>query len=151
MRRAKTKPLYTIGYERLSLPALVAALKAARVKTLIDVRELPNSRRAGFSKRTLSATLENSGIAYAHLKALGTPKAGREANKARCWKEFWRIVDDNLARPEAMLAVEEAAELAAAKTVCLLCLEHDHTICHRDRVAGMLAERGFKVTHLAPE
>jgi uncharacterized protein (DUF488 family) len=151
MRSVKAKPLYTIGYERLSLPALVAALKTARVKTLIDVRELPNSRRAGFSKRTLSATLEEADIGYAHLKALGTPKAGREANKARRWKEFWRIVDDNLARPEAMLALEEAAAIAAAKTACLLCLEHDHTICHRDRVAGMLAKRGFKVTHLAPE
>jgi len=151
MARAKAKPLFTIGYERLSLPTLVTALKRAKVKALIDVRELPNSRRAGFSKRTLAATLQEARISYTHLKALGTPKAGREANKARRWKEFWKIVDDSLAKPEARLALEEAAEIAAAQTACLLCLEHDHAICHRDRVAEMLSTRGFAVTHLEPE
>lgn len=151
MARAKAKPLFTIGYERLSLPTLVTALQRAKVKALIDVRELPNSRRAGFSKRILAATLEEAGIGYTHLKALGTPKAGREANKARRWKEFWKIVDGSLAKPEALLALEEAAEIASANTACLLCLEHDHSICHRDRVAQMLSARGFKVTHLEPE
>lgn len=147
---AMARKLFTIGYERLSLAQLVAALQAARVKTLIDVRELPNSRRPGFSKRVLASTLDEAGIGYTHLKALGTPKAGREANKAGRMKEFWKIVDASLDRPEALLALEEAAAIAGRKTACLLCLEHDHAVCHRDRVAAMLAARGFKVTHLAP-
>ncbi|HWA22769.1 MAG TPA: DUF488 domain-containing protein [Caulobacterales bacterium] len=144
------KKLFTIGYERASLPALVATLNQAKVKALIDVRELPNSRRAGFSKRTLGATLAEAGISYTHLKALGTPKAGREAGKAGRMKEFWKIVDDALGRPEALMALEQAAEIAGKQTACLLCLEHDHTVCHRDRVADMLAARGFKVSHLEP-
>lgn len=141
--------LFTIGYERLSLPQLVEALQKARVKALIDVRELPNSRRAGFSKRVLSATLDEAGIAYTHLKALGTPKAGREANKAGRMDEFWEIVEAALDRPEALLALEEAAEIAGKKSACLLCLEHDHETCHRARIAAMLAARGFTVQHLA--
>jgi uncharacterized protein (DUF488 family) len=144
------RKLFTIGYERASLPQLVAALQAAKVKALIDVRELPNSRRAGFSKRILAATLDEAGIGYLHLKALGTPKAGREAGKAGRMVEFWKIVDGALGRPEALMALEEAAEIAGKQTACLLCLEHDHTICHRDRVADALAARGFKVMHLEP-
>ncbi len=148
--RVMAKRLFTIGYERASLPQLVAALQVAKVKMLIDVRELPNSRRAGFSKCILAATLDEAGIGYTPLKALGTPKAGREANKARRWDEFWKIVDGALARPEALMALEQAAEIAGQQTACLLCLEHDHSVCHRDRVAEALAARGFKVTHLEP-
>ena len=120
-------------------------------EVLLDVRELPNSRRAGFSKRNLAAGLDEAGIEYRHLKALGTPKAGREANKAKRWDEFWDIVDGALARPEALLALEEAAEIAAGKRTCLLCLEHDWKICHRRRVGEMLEARGFKIHHLEPD
>jgi uncharacterized protein (DUF488 family) len=146
----RSKPLFTIGYERASVAQLIAALAAAKVTQLIDVRELPNSRRAGFSKRALAGALEEAGIGYTHLKALGTPKAGRLANRARRWDKFWDIVDGALARPEALLALEEAAAIARKGRACLLCLEHDHAICHRARVAEMLAARGFKVKHLAP-
>jgi uncharacterized protein (DUF488 family) len=145
------RTLFTIGYERLSLPLLVEALQAAKVKMLIDVRELPNSRRAGFSKRVLASTLDEAGIGYTHLKALGTPKAGREAGKAGRMAAFWDIVDGALARPEALMAMEQAAEIAGKQTACLLCLEHDHKICHRSRVAETLAARGFKVRHLEPD
>jgi uncharacterized protein (DUF488 family) len=145
------KALFTIGYERASQSGLIAALRDAGVDTLIDVRELPNSRRAGFSRKTLSASLAEAGIAYVHLKALGTPKAGRDANKAGRMREFWQIVDGALARPEAGLALEQAAEIAGAGKACLLCLEHDHSVCHRDRVADLLVARGFRVAHLEPE
>ncbi len=145
------RAVFTIGYERAGLPQLVATLAAAGVALVIDVRELPNSRRAGFAKRQLSAGLAEAGIGYQHLKALGTPKAGREANKAGRWAAFWEIVDEALARPEAMLAFEHAAALAAAQPVCLLCLEHDWRACHRARLAERLAERGFSLQHLGVE
>jgi uncharacterized protein (DUF488 family) len=144
------RPVFTIGYERGGQTQIISALGAAGVDIVLDVRELPNSRRAGFSKRSLAASLGAAGIDYRHLKALGTPKAGRLANRARRWDEFWSIVDEALDRPEARLALEEAAELAAAKRVCLLCLEHDWRICHRARLAEELARRGFDIHHLEP-
>ena len=144
-------PLFTIGYERGGQVQIIGALKRAGVDIVLDVRELPNSRRAGFSKRGLAAALAEAGIDYRHLKALGTPKAGREANKARRWLQFWDIVDGALARPEALLALEEAAEIARAQRACLLCLEHDWRTCHRARLAEKLAARGFMVRHLEPD
>ena len=141
--------IFTIGYERLGFPDLLDALADARVEAVIDVRELPNSRRAGFSKGNLKAGLSKVGVDYVHLKALGTPKAGREANKRGDWENFWPIVEDALASPEAGLALEQAAVLAKAKRTCLLCLEHDWKVCHRARVCELLAERhGFTATHL---
>lgn len=76
---AVSEKIWTIGYERVGQSDFVAALKAAKIKTLIDVREVANSRRAGFSKKSLATALDEAGTAYIHLKPLGTPKAGREA------------------------------------------------------------------------
>lgn len=142
--------LYTVGYERSGQAALVRALTEAGVAVLIDVRELPNSRRAGFSKRALSAALADAGLRYVHLKALGTPKEGRTAARAGRMKEFWSVVDRQLDTDAAREALDDAARIAEASTACLLCLEADHRVCHRDRVAALMAERyGFEVEHLA--
>jgi uncharacterized protein (DUF488 family) len=141
--------LYTIGYEKALLKDVVSTLAAARVATLIDVRDRPISRRPGFSKRQLAAAIEEAGMRYVHLQALGTPPEGRLAGKRREWDRFWGIVEEKLARPEAELALLEAAEIAEAAPSCLLCYEADWQICHRRRVAEILAQcHGFEVSHL---
>jgi uncharacterized protein (DUF488 family) len=141
--------LYTIGYEKALLTDVVSTLAAARVATLIDVRDRPISRRPGFSKRQLAAAIEDAGMRYVHLQPLGTPPEGRLAGKRREWDRFWGIVEEKLARPEAELALREAAEIAEAAPSCLLCYEADWQICHRRRVAEILAQRhGFGVSHL---
>ena len=141
--------LSTIGYEKASQAEVLAALAAAGIRRVIDVRDRPLSRRAGFSKRQLQAGLESRGIGYAHLKALGTPPEGREANRRRQWPRFWEIVEAKLATPEAEHALEQAAALAAEAPSCLLCYEADCRICHRRRVAELLAERHrFAIRHL---
>src|SRR5580765_7843373 len=98
------KPLYTIGYEKARLTDVVATLAAAGVATLIDVRDRPISRRPGFSKRQLAAALDEAGIRYVGLTALGTPPEGREAGRRREWDRFWNIVEGRLSSAEAELA-----------------------------------------------
>jgi uncharacterized protein (DUF488 family) len=143
------RTLFSIGYEKARQADLVATLKAVGVVTLIDVRDRPISRRPGFSKNQLAAGLEEAGIRYAGLKALGTPPEGREANHKRQWEKFWRIVEDKLATAEAEHALHEAGAIAAASPSCLLCYEADWQICHRSRVADILAARhGFTLRHL---
>jgi uncharacterized protein (DUF488 family) len=143
-------PLFTIGYEKALLNDLVSTLAAAGVATLIDVRDRPISRRPGFSKRQLAATIEAAGMRYFHLQALGTPPEGRAANHRREWDRFWAIVEEKLARSEAELALRAAAEIAEAAPSCLLCYEADWQICHRRRVAEILRRRhGFAIRHLA--
>lgn len=141
--------LFSIGYEKARVGDVVAALQAAGVTTLIDVRDRPQSRRPGFSKRQLTAEIEAAGMRYVGLRALGTPPEGREANHRRDWERFWSIVEEKLATAEAQLALQQAGELAREAPVCLLCYEADWHICHRRRVAEMLGERyGFAVEHL---
>lgn len=73
--------LYTVGYEGRSVDDLLETLIAAKVTRLVDVRELPLSRRRGLSKTALGDSLAAVGIEYAHVRPLGNPKENRE----RCW------------------------------------------------------------------
>jgi uncharacterized protein (DUF488 family) len=144
-----TSTLWSIGYEKTGWADFIARLRGAGVASVIDVRDLPLSRRAGFSKRALSAGLAEAGIAYHHLRGLGTPPEGREANRKRQWERFWKIVDARMATVEAERDLQQAAEIAVASPSCLLCYEADWHICHRRRVAELLCERaGFHTLHL---
>lgn len=142
--------LFTIGYERASQGDLLATLKAHGVSVLLDVRDLPLSRRAGFSKRPLSAGLEEVGIGYVHLKGLGTPKEGRVAAHQGDMERFWSIVEEKMRTPEAEHDLSRAAALAQERPACLLCFEASPHVCHRRRVAELLRDRfGFAVEHLS--
>ena len=144
-----TPTLYTIGYEKARQADLIATLRAAGVETLIDVRDRPISRRPGFSKSQLAVAVEAAGMRYVGLRALGTPPEGREANHRRDWERFWAIVEAKLASAEAEHALQEAGSIAAAAASCLICYEADWRICHRRRIAEILAARhGFTVSHL---
>lgn len=142
--------LWTIGYENVGVPEFVAALQEAKIKTLVDVREIANSRRAGYSKKSLAASLDAAGIAYIHMKPLGTPKAGREAARKGDSKTMRRIFEAKLAEPESQLALAQTADLAKKARVCIMCLEHDWRECHRAIVAEHLDEFGLNPAHLLP-
>lgn len=143
--------VWTIGYEKVGQGDFIAALRAAKIKTLVDIRDIANSRRAGFSKKSLAGALDEAGIGYIHMKALGTPKAGREAARRGDTATMHRIFEAKLVEPESQLALAETAELAGRGGICLMCLEHDWRVCHRGIVAARLeADFGIKATHLSP-
>ena len=133
--------LATIGYEQQTLPEVIGSLKKAKVELVIDVRAVAASRRPGFSKSMLAATLAEHGIDYVHLRQLGTPKEGRLAARAGRTAEMHEIFERHLQEPEAQLALAKAGELAAQRRVALLCYEADAACCHRAIVADRLRER----------
>jgi uncharacterized protein (DUF488 family) len=143
--------LRTIGYEAATQAAVIDCLKRAGVAIVIDVRAVPSSRRAGFSKNILAGSLAEAGIAYAHLKALGTPKAGRQAVRAGRIAEMKAIYEAHLAEPQAQLELARALEIARGQPTALLCYEADAAHCHRRIVAGRLTEAAdFEVEDLTP-
>jgi uncharacterized protein (DUF488 family) len=123
--------IFTIGYEKATQPELIAALQAAGVTRVIDVRAVPLSRRPGFSKNILKNGLAEAGIDYVHLKALGTPAEGREAARKGRHDELERIYSGQLDLPEAIVAGAQMRDLAAEKPSALLCYEREPSGCHR--------------------
>jgi uncharacterized protein (DUF488 family) len=133
--------VWTIGYERLLPPELVAELQAAGIERLIDVRFRPQSRRPGMSKTRLAELLADHGIAYEHRKALGTPpdirwffKHGRAAEGAQSFRE-------HVERTAAHELDELAAALDRGPRTALMCLEAEPAVCHRRVLTDALRVR----------
>lgn len=128
----------TIGYEKADLKDFIATLKAARVSTLIDIRERAISRRKGFSKNALCQALKEAGIRYHHEPILGSRSEMREQLK-KDWNYdvFFKAFDQYLSSCDSTL--RELAEQFGG-VVSLLCYERDYTTCHRMSVARELAQ-----------
>lgn len=144
-----TRKLYTIGYEAKTQPEFLVQLKAAGVALVIDVRAIAASRRPGFSKTSLAAALRDAGIDYLHLRALGTPKAGRDAARRGRTVLMREIYAEQLATPEAELALIQAEAAARDRPAALLCFELHAGDCHRAVIAERFATgAGFDVVDL---
>jgi len=151
---AKARKLFTIGYEQTPPKAVLDELAQAGVKLLVDVRAVASSRRPGFSKSQLAAGLDERGIAYLHLRGLGTPKEGREAARGGKFDALHRIYAKHLKTPQAREELDELSSLVLKSgPVCILCYERDHLHCHRQWIAEIIEERdGVKVENLvAPQ
>lgn len=136
--------LFTFGYEGLTIEAFIARLQATQVKTVVDVRELPLSRKKGFSKTAFCAALAERNIAYLHAPALGCPKPIRD--KYRCdanWKAYTKEFLKYVKTQEA--SVRELVKISKATTACLVCFEADFSMCHRTYVAREARQMGGPV------
>ena len=142
-----TTRIWTIGYEGHDPDSFVRTLRKAGIERVVDIRELPLSRKAGFSKSSLAAGLKAAGIAYSHVKALGTPRAVRHALKAGGDVEDFRR--DYLQHVQGnMDAVRELEEVARRERCALLCVERELDVCHRGLLAEVLEKRGWTAEHI---
>lgn len=142
--------VFTIGYENHPTPdSLIAALQGAGVRRLVDVRELPLSRRRGFSKTSLATALEDADIRYEHVRALGNPKPYRELYKAGQVAEGERHYRKHL-HNGSYGALVELGDTLDAEATCLLCFEASHETCHRSVIVEALEEHldDVEVVHL---
>lgn len=142
--------LFTIGYEGAGLQEFLDCLERNAVECLLDVREIPFSRKRGFSKTPLARALEERGIRYVHFKELGSPGAIREELKlGHDYGKFFREMEEYLATQ--VEGIEQAYNYIGRMTCCLMCYERLAAMCHRKVVASRIKERdgnGLEVKHL---
>jgi uncharacterized protein (DUF488 family) len=138
----------TIGYQDRTVDDVVAMLRSAEVKVLVDVRLTPLSRKAGLSKNALAARLHDAGIDYVHLPQVGNPRANRDAFR-RHEKAAVARYREELRTPEGQAALGELFRLATQNRVALMCFEANAAECHRSMVADALGEIGpVRTIHL---
>lgn len=141
----KLSKIITIGYEGASVEDFLATLTLNGVTTLLDIRELPISRRPGFAKTALREGLASVDIGYRHEPLLGSPKAIRhQLRDDGDYDRFFRAFDRYLDRQTDLL---ELLSTELTGTVALLCYERDHNTCHRRSVADALG----KITGIKPK
>jgi uncharacterized protein (DUF488 family) len=149
MSKRQSVLLATVGYEGVALDEFIVALQEAGIKRLLDIRELPLSRRKGFSKNAIATALSAGGIEYVHLRGLGDPKPGRQAARSGDFALFRRIFVSHMHTPKAQVDLAVANHLVAGGGTCLMCYEREHANCHRSIVAEAIATTvPVKIRHL---
>lgn len=140
--------LYTAGYQGHSIESFLGLLGAHQIERVLDVRQLPFSRKPDFSKRRFQAHLEAAGVAYTHLVELGTPKEIRdEVRRTKDYEAFFAQMRQIIDAQEGVL--QTALDLALRERCLLLCFEADYTTCHRLTVGEALCERAGGALELA--
>ena len=142
--------LYTIGYEGINQKQFISWLSNHKIDVVADVRNLPLSRKKGFSKTALSNLLEKNKIDYINYRELGAPKELRTFIETKDYKTFFKkyrmIISKNMASVDKILNT-----INDGKNVALLCYEKDPESCHRSAVANAIKKRdsnGLKIKHL---
>ncbi len=126
--------LFTFGYEGIDIESYVAKLEAVGIQRVVDVRELPLSRKKGFSKSAFRQRLEAANIDYVHEPKLGCPKSIRNRYREDGdWKIYTRDFLQHLDKQQSVVC--DLAAAAKLKATCLICFEADYSTCHRTYVA----------------
>lgn len=140
-------PIYTVGYGRRSLDALIALLQAHAITFVIDVRSAPYSRyKPEFSRPALEESLRAAGLRYVYLgDALGGQPA--DPNLYHDGKVDYDLVKQQPAYQQGLQRLHTAQ--AQGRRVVLLCSEGRPEQCHRSKLIGAsLAAAGVPVVHL---
>lgn len=142
------REILTFGYEGLKVEGFIGRLRSAQVKTVIDVRANPISRKPGLSKSALAANLKAVGIQYMHAAAMGCPKSVRDRYKGDGdWIAYTDAFLEYIADQSPYVA--DVAAIAKRSRSCLICFEADFNFCHRTFVARAAAPIfGARVLHL---
>lgn len=140
--------VYTIGYEGLTIVEFEVLLSEHHIETVVDIRELPLSRKPGFSKKALASFVNLSGREYVHMAALGCPKVVRDRYREDGnWKRYVEGFLRHLNTQQE--AIDELAELAVSSSCALLCYEADFNVCHRSMVANAVRDAsGVDIEHI---
>jgi uncharacterized protein (DUF488 family) len=142
--------LLTIGYEGRAIDEFVDRLKQFNITRLIDVREIPLSRKPGFSKTSLRERLEDENIEYVHVKALGSPSHIRNKLKTDSdydyfFKAYGKYLSQN------MEVIKEVYQFISDGINCIMCFERSPEKCHRTAVADKIKKydgNGLKIKHI---
>lgn len=131
--------IYSVGYEGFAVDGLVERLASSHVTAVIDVRLTPSSRRPGLSRKALGATLERAGIRYHHEPSLGNPADNRDSFRRGDGREGRRRMRELLENASSA-ALQRLISQARGDRVAVLCVERDHTRCHRSVITELIQE-----------
>jgi uncharacterized protein (DUF488 family) len=143
--------LYTIGHSTRTLAELIATLQAHSIKTLVDIRAFPMSRRLPhFNREALDEALKNAGIQYVWIKELGgyRKKTIAESPNLGLRNASFRNYADHMLSAEFEYAIQKLIVLAEASPTVYMCAERMYFSCHRMLVSDWLVAHGHEVLHI---
>jgi uncharacterized protein (DUF488 family) len=146
--------LFTIGHSTRTLQELVQALQAHSIKTLVDIRAFPMSRRLPhFNRESLEHSLQEAGMRYIWMKELGgrRKKSAKHSPNLALRNESFRNYADYMLTPQFEAAIAELLTIAAQSRTAYMCAERVYFRCHRMLVSDWLVAHGHEVLHIDDE
>jgi uncharacterized protein (DUF488 family) len=142
--------VYTIGHSTRSLDDFVALLQREGIRSLVDVRAFPMSRRhPHFNRELLAVSLAGHGVAYRHAPGLGGRRRPRADSPNKAWRnESFRAYADHMSTTEFREAISELIAGAAGVRTTVMCAEAVPWKCHRSLISDALVARGCEVRHV---
>jgi len=143
--------LYTIGHSTRTVEDLLAALQAHSIKTLVDIRAFPMSRRLPyFNRENLEKALPQAGIRYIWMKELGgrRKKSLPESPNVALRNDSFRNYADYMLTPEFEQAMGELIKIGVQSPTAYMCAERVYFRCHRMLVSDWLVAHGHEVLHI---
>lgn len=131
------------GYQGQTAERLRASLGAWGVRSLVDVRLNPVSRKPGFARKSLKSLCDDMGVQYRHMPALGNPRDNREgfaATGPERESAYNRYRSEVLESKAGAAALRELADLTRDGLVLVVCFESSEACCHRSLVLAALRE-----------
>ena len=145
--------IWTIGHSTRTLDAFVTVLDAHGIEAVVDVRRFPGSRRLPqFNEHALADGLEQAGIAYRSLTALGGRRRPAPDSVNTGWRhDAFRGYADHLASEEFAGGLVELLTIAGGLRTAVMCAEMLWWQCHRRLIADVLLSLGYDVLHIQTE
>jgi uncharacterized protein (DUF488 family) len=143
--------LYTIGHSTRTLDDLIETLHAHQIKTLVDIRAFPMSRRLPqFNRESLAESLPAAGIRYVWMKALGgyRKRVLNDSPHIALRNDSFRNYADYMLTSEFQSAVGELIALAEEAPTAYMCAERVYFHCHRMLISDWLVAQGHAVLHI---
>jgi|SRR3954471_4273764 uncharacterized protein (DUF488 family) len=143
--------LYTIGHSTRTIEELIASLQSHDIKTLVDIRAFPMSRRLPhFNRENLEKSLGEAGIRYVWMKELGgmRKKSLHESPNIALRNASFRNYADYMLTPEFEHAAAHLIQLAKHSPTAYMCAERVYFKCHRMLVSDWLVAHGHEVLHI---
>ena len=146
--------LHTIGHSTRTLEELIAALHAHGVRTLVDIRSFPVSRRLPhFNRESLEQTLPPVHIGYTWMKSLGgyRKKIRDDSPNTALRNASFRNYADHMLTAEFERGIAELLRAAREAPTAFLCAERLWFHCHRMLVSDWLVAHQHTVLHIDGE
>jgi hypothetical protein len=139
--------IFTIGHSTHPIEEFIALLKTYGIEQLVDVRTVPKSRHVPqFNSEALASSLNEEGIGYLHLKALGGLRHAKKDSVNIAWRNAsFRGYADYMASDEFEQGIDRLIDLAKAKRTVIMCAEAVPWRCHRSLIGDALLARGITV------
>lgn len=143
--------IFTIGHSTRTLEELIEALQAHGIRTLVDIRSFPMSRRLPyFNRESLEKSLPEAGIRYVWMKELGgrRKKIRDDSPNVALRNQSFRNYADYMLTADFEMGIKQLLRFAEECRTAYMCAERVYFRCHRMLVSDWLVAHGHEVLHI---